>query len=266
MVMIAQMKDREKLKEHITQAVCHMYELVSVNPNYPFHFPVGEKALLKIGYPKDLIDELPKFATESFAGVGYHFQTDVVKKGMRVLDIGFGSGTDLLIASKLVGPKGQVVGVDITDAMIEKAKKAILTNGFVGNTFVLKAEAEDLPFEAETFDVVISNGVLNLVLNKKKAFSEIFRVLKNRGVLNFADIVLGKPISEQSRQNPNLWAECVVGASLENLYLRIVKDAGFKNVEVVQNLDYFALSSSESTRDVAKTYEAHSVIIKAEKP
>jgi len=264
-VMIAQLKDPRKLKQHITQAVCQMYRQVSNNPNLGFHFPVGKKALLAVGYPKQLIDKLPGSATESFAGVGYHFQTDVIKPGMRVLDIGFGSGTDLLIASKLVGPAGQVVGIDITDAMIEKAKKAIASNGF-GNTYVLKAEADKLPFTAGTFDVVISNGVINLVLNKRKAFSEIFRVLKKGGILSFADIVLGKSISEESRQNPKLWAECVVGAMLEEQYLNLIKNAGFKNTQIVQSLDYFTNSSSENTREVAKQYQAHTAVIKAVKP
>lgn len=260
--MIAQLKDPKELKQHITQAVCHMYGQLSENPHLPFHFPVGKKALLAVGYPKTLIETLPGLATESFAGVGYHFQTGVIKKGMNVLDIGFGSGTDLLIASQLVGSVGQVVGIDITDEMIEKAKKAIATNGF-GNVSVLKAEADKLPFDNESFDVVISNGVINLVLDKKKAFSEIFRVLKIGGIFSFADIVLGEPISDESRQNPKLWAECVVGTSLEKEYLKMIASAGFENVQIVDSLDYFKHSAFENTRDVAEAYKAHSVIIKA---
>lgn len=262
--MIAQLKNPKELKQHITQAVCHMYGQLSLSPHLPFHFPVGRKALLAVGYPKRLIDKLPNAATESFAGVGYHFQTNVIKKGMKVLDIGFGSGTDLLIASKLVGNEGRVVGIDITDEMIKKAKKAITTNGFE-NISVFKAEADKLPFDAQMFDMVISNGVINLVLDKKKAFSEIFRVLKTGGILSFADIVLGESISDESRQNPKLWAECIVGAFLEKDYLKLIASAGFENVQIIDSLDYFKHSAFENTRDVAKAYKAHSVVIKAVK-
>ena len=262
--MIAQLKDKNKLKEHIQQAVCQMYELVSKNPQSPLHFPVGYKAAMLVGYPEKLLDALPKQALESFAGVGYHFQTNLIKKGGWVLDIGSGSGTDLLVASRLTGEKGKVFGVDITDAMIEKARKAAKTNGF-SNVKIVKADAEELPFRDNTFDVVISNGVINLIPDKQKVFSEIYRVLKPGGVLNIADIVLGKKISEESRQDPQLWAECIVGASIENRYLETIKKAGFKNIKVIESFDYFTNSPSENTREVADHYKAHSIVLKAMK-
>src|SRR3989344_6171612 len=162
MVMIAQMRDKKKLREKIHTAVCQMYEDVSTNPLKSFHFPIGEKAATLVGYPKSLLQALPSIATESFAGVGYHFKTNVIKNGDVVRDIGSGSGTDALIASQFVGKKGKVVGIDITEAMIAKAKKAALQNGF-SNVFILHADAESLPIEDSSVDVVISNGVIKLV-------------------------------------------------------------------------------------------------------
>ena len=265
MVMIAQMKDTKQLKAKIREAVCHMYELVSENPSYLFHFPVGESAALGLGYPHEVVSKIPRSALESFAGVGYHFQNNIIRKGDSVLDIGSGSGTDVLIAGKLVGPKGRVVGVDITDAMIEKSQKAISESG-LKNISAVKIDAESLPFPKSTFDVVISNGVINLVHDKKKTFREIFRVLKPGGVLSIADIVLGEPISEESRQNPALWAECVVGASLEDHYIQMIQGAGFTDIQIVDSVDYFAKSSSKNTRDVAKEYQAHAIVLKATKP
>ncbi|HCS78921.1 TPA: hypothetical protein DIV55_04230 [Patescibacteria group bacterium] len=264
MVVIAQMQDKRELKAKIKEAVCHMYEEVSLNPSYQFHFPVGKNAAREVGYPSEMLSKIPIRALESFAGVGYHFQNNTIKEGDSVLDIGSGSGTDLLIAAQLVGSKGKVVGVDITDAMIEKSQKAIKESG-TSNVSVVKVDGEKLPFAKNTFDVVISNGVINLIPDKKRAFKEIFRVLKSGGVLSIADIVLGEPISEESRQNPTLWAECVVGASLESLYVDMIQKAGFSGVEIIDTLDYFAKSLSRNTRDVAKEYQAHSVILKAVK-
>lgn len=262
--MIAQMKDKKKLRESIHTAVCHMYEAVSKNPLHGFHFPIGFRAAESVGYPPALLEKLPTLAVESFAGVGYHFQNKAIQKGNFVLDIGSGSGTDLLIAATLVGKQGKVVGIDITDAMIEKAKKAVVHHGF-SNIFLLKADAESLPIEDNSVDVVISNGVINLVPDKEKVFKEIYRVVKPDGMLSIADIVLGNPISEQSRQDPKLWAECIVGAALEERYLRIIEKVGFTNVTVMDRLDYFANSSSESTQDVAKEYKAHAIVLSAKK-
>lgn len=264
MVMIAQMKDKRKLRDKIHHAICAMYEEVSTNPLKSFHFPIGEKAAALVGYPKSLLRRLPTLAAESFAGVGYHFKTNVIKKGDFVLDIGSGSGTDLLIASLLVGKRGKVVGVDITDAMIAKAKKAAKRNGF-SNVFILKADAENLPIEDNSVDVVISNGVINLIPDKKKVFQEIYRVLKVGGILSIADIVLGNPISKESREDPMLWAECIVGASLENGYISLIRNVGFGEVKVRERLDYFTNSNSENTRKVADEYKAHAIIVKAKK-
>ena len=263
--MIAQMKDKKKLVEKIHHAVCQMYEEVSTNPLKGFHFPIGFNAALAVGYPAVVLKMLPLLAVESFAGVSYHFKNNAIQKGDFVLDIGAGSGTDVLVAAKLVGQKGRVVGIDITEAMIEKAKKAAMHNGF-SNVSLLKANAEQLPIEDGSVDVVISNGVINLVPDKRKVFREIHRVLKPGGILSIADIVLGNPISEESRQDPKLWAECVVGALLEESYLGVIKQTGFTNTRIVDRLDYFSHSSSANTKEVAKENNAHAIVLRATKP
>lgn len=264
MVMIAQMKDKEHLKAKVHQAVCQLYQMVSTHPSHPFHFPVGKEAARGVGYPERLLRSLPTMAVESFAGVGYHFQNDVIKRGMKVLDIGSGSGTDLLVAAGLVGPKGRVVGIDITKPMMEKAKKATKSNGFK-NVSVILADAESLPFKDASFDVVISNGVINLIVDKEKVFREIGRVLKPGGFLSLADIVLGKRISEQSRQDPQLWAECIVGALPEDQYVKVIRNAGFKNITIVDSFSYFDNSPSKNTREVADYYKAHTIVLNAER-
>lgn len=262
--MIAQMKDKKKLRQKIRQAVCQMYEEVSTHPHLPFHFPVGKTAAEVLGYPKDVLNKIPPYCLESFAGVAYHFKTNPIGPGDTVLDIGSGSGTDLLIAGILTGKKGKVSGIDITDAMIAKAKKGVKTNG-LANITIIKADAENLPFKTQTFDVVISNGVINLIPDKKKVFGEIFRVLKPNGIFNFADIVLGKAISEKSRQDPQLWAECIVGATQEVWYIEMIKQSGFEDIEVIERVNYFDFSPSQNTKEVANQYKAHSIIIKAKK-
>lgn len=264
MVAIAQMKDKKKLKQKITSAVREMYGLLAQNPKSPFHFLVGKKNAIWVGYPRKILDTLPPQAVESFAGVGFHFQTNLVKKGDRVLDIGSGSGTDLFVAAKLVGDKGKAIGVDITDAMIAKAQKTAKRYG-VKNVSIQKTDAENLPFSNASFDVVISNGVINLIPDKKKVFAEIYRVLKPGGILNIADIVLGRPISADSRKDPQLWAECIVGALREDEYLDAIAKAGFSKITIIQRFDYFAESPAENTREVAKHYQAHTIILSAMK-
>jgi len=128
-----------------------------------------------------------------------------------------------------------------------------------GNVEAIEGNAEEIPLPDGCIDVVTSNGVLNLVPDKSKAFGKIFRVLKPGGKVQLADIVVGNPISDECKSDPDLWAECVVGASLEDQYIETFKSAGFDNVTVLRRFDYFASSSSENTRKVASGFDAHTV-------
>ncbi|KAB2912761.1 MAG: methyltransferase domain-containing protein [Hyphomicrobiaceae bacterium] len=253
--MVALLSDK---KEFILAAVKEMYTEVAQHPERTFHFPTGRSACLFVGYPGDQLDAVPATAVESFAGVGYPFRSAAIRKNDVVLDIGSGSGTDALIASGLVGSSGKVYGLDMTAAMLEKLRANIAKTG-ARNVEVLEGNAEAIPLPSATVDVVTSNGVLNLVPDKPKAFAEIFRVLKPGGRVQIADIVVGRPISEECRSNPQLWAECVVGASVEDQYLGMLANAGLDDTTVLRRFDYFSGSSSESTRRVAASFAAHTI-------
>ena len=260
--MVAFVGDKKDL---IFKAVSEMYTDVASRPSRQFHFPTGRPACLFVGYPKDQLDAIPETAVESFAGVGYPFAVGAIQKGDRVLDIGSGSGTDVLIASTLVGPRGKVYGLDMTDAMLSKARANAEKMGTSHVEFV-KGNAETIPLPDASIDIVTSNGVLNLVPDKPRTFAEIFRILRPGGRIQIADIVLGNPIKAESRNNPQLWAECIVGAVLEEEYLELFRAAGFKNVTVIGELDYFSKSSEADTREVAAKYGAKTVVIKGSKP
>lgn len=252
-------------KESIFKAVSAMYADVANHPGRQFHFPTGRPACLVVGYPNIQLDAIPETAVESFAGVGYPFAVGAIRQGDRVLDIGSGSGTDVLIASTLVGPRGKVYGLDMTEAMLSKARANAEKMGASHVEFV-KGNAEQIPLPDAAVDTVTSNGVLNLVPDKPRAFSEIFRVLRPGGQIQISDIVLGKPIRAESRNDPQLWAECIVGAVQEEDYLALIRSAGFNNVTVIGTLDYFSKSSDADTREVAAKYGAKTVVIEGSKP
>lgn len=251
-------------KEFILKAVEEMYTDVASRPGAVFHFPTGRLACLYVGYPADQLDCLPAEATESFAGVSYPFVADVIREGDAVLDVGSGSGTDTLIAAMLVGPTGIVYGLDMTRAMREKLERNVAAMK-IGNVRVVEGNAEQIPLPDASIDVVTSNGVLNLVPDKPAAFGEIARVLKPGGRLQISDIALRVPVSEQSRADPRLWAECVVGAIVEDDYVGLLRAAGL-DVEVFGDLDYFAGSVSASTRRAAHGLGAHAIVMRGFKP
>lgn len=248
----------------VFNAVREMYEDVATHPEKEFHFPTGRRSCLELGYPEEELDQIPATAVDSFAGVGYPFLAEVIKPGNKIVDIGSGSGVDALIAKLKTGNEGLVYGIDITPAMIEKARKNIELAGFDGIR-IIEGRADDIPLANSKTDVVTSNGVLNLVPDKKKAFEEIHRILKPGGYIQISDIVLSKPVSESSKTNAQLWAECIVGAEPVNYYLEIIRSAGFKNVTVIDRLDYFARSSNESTKKAANGLGAHTIVLTGQK-
>lgn len=248
----------------IFSAVREMYEDVAESPAKEFHFPTGRTSCLDLGYPESELDALPTRAVESFAGVGYPFLADGIEPGDTVVDVGSGSGVDALIASRRAGPEGVVYGVDMTPAMIEKAEANIREAG-VNAIQILEGRADDLPLDDRSADVLTSNGVFNLVPDKERAFREAYRILRSNGRLQIADIVLSEPVSEKSKANPQLWAECIVGAEPEDEYLDLVRSVGFENLAVLDRLDYFARSADDSTRKVAKSLGAHAIVLRATK-
>jgi SAM-dependent methyltransferase len=249
-------------KDQILGAVQEMYSAVASSPSRQFHFPIGRNACRFVGYPANLLEPVPEPALESFAGVGFPFRAAMIQPGDFVLDVGAGSGTDTLIAARLVGPAGHVFGLDMTPAMLDKLRHNVRL-AEAANAEAIEGNAESIPLPDASVDVVTSNGVLNLVPDKAGAFAEISRVLRPGGRVQIADIVVSNPPSEKSRSNPALWAECVVGALVEDTYLGLIRSAGLQDVTVLRAFDYFAGSASPETRRVAAALGAKAIELTA---
>jgi arsenite methyltransferase len=179
------------------------YSSVSEEPKKEFVFPTGRAWAEDLGYPRELAN-VPELAAESFAGVANPWQLGRLTPGERVLDLGSGAGTDSLVAAQMVGPGGRVIGIDMTPQMLAKARAAAAELGAANVEFV-EAEAERLPFADESFDVVISNGVIDLIPDKDAVFAELYRVLAPGGRLQIADVTIQNPVSEEGRRNIDLW-------------------------------------------------------------
>lgn len=242
----------------ITDAVQGMYTAVAETPASPFHFPVGAAACRQLGYPPALTAPLPEPLLASFAGVGYPFRAGAVRAGDRVLDIGAGAGVDALIARRLAEPGGRVIALDLTAAMTRKLRDAADDRG-IDRLDVVQASAERLPFPDACLDAITSNGALNLVPDKRRAVAEMFRVLRPGGRLQIADVVIHRPVSVDCHEDPRLWVECVVGATVKEELLALFEEAGFEAIEVAGRHDYFALSPSAQTREVAAGFGAHAI-------
>jgi SAM-dependent methyltransferase len=192
--------DSEALRDEVRKK----YRAVAMDPQAKYHFHTGRPLAKRLGYEDGLVDPLPDTAVESFAGVGNPFSLRPLKAGERVVDIGSGGGFDCFIAAAQVGVAGHVVGIDMTVEMLAKSRA---TAGAMGmqNVEFREGIIEDMPVEDDWADVVISNGVINLCADKRRIFSEIMRVLKPGGYLQFADIANGKPVPEAAIRNIDLW-------------------------------------------------------------
>ena len=191
--------DVELLKGEIKKT----YASVSDQPGQDFIFPTGRAWAEDLGYPDELAN-VPELAVESFAGVANPWQLGRLAAGERVLDLGSGAGTDSLVAAQMVGEQGHVSGIDMTPAMLAKARAAAAAMGVTNVEFV-ESEAERLPFADESFDVVVSNGVIDLIPDKDAVFAELHRVLVPGGRMQIADVTIQNPVSAEGRRNIDLW-------------------------------------------------------------
>jgi arsenite methyltransferase len=248
--------DPDQLAQHIAS----MYRDVANETGYDLHFHTGRALAEALGYPADLLDRLPARAVSSFAGVGYHLGLARLVAGERVLDLGSGSGMEVFAAAVQVGPTGSVVGVDITPEQLANAERLRREEPV---TF-RRARIEDLPFDDGSFDVVISNGVVNLSADKPAVFAEAARVLRPGGRLALADIVTEHPIATRTAAQPDLWAACIAGASQVDDYVHAITATGLELRTVRRNSAYgFASERAQRTSD---KYGAHTIELLAVKP
>lgn len=190
--------------EILRKAIQEEYRAVANNPNQGFHFHTGRTLTRIVGYKDQWLQNVPEAAIESFAGTGNPFAMGELAAGERVVDVGSGAGIDSLVAAQMVSPGGQVIGIDMTEEMLERARSAAVESGVENVTFH-KAYMEELPIDDAWVDVVISNGVLNLTPDKPKVLAEMFRVLKPGGRLQIADILVDREVPDEAKRKIDLW-------------------------------------------------------------
>jgi arsenite methyltransferase len=224
----------EKIKETVRKG----YAKVATSPksccdtSCDCHEPFtggGETLASSLGYDTE---NIPKSATESFAGCGNPVALSDIKENETVLDLGSGAGLDAFMAAKKVGNKGRVIGVDMTPEMVKKARENAEKMEFKNVEFRL-GDIEKLPVDDETIDVIISNCVINLTPDKHKTFREAYRVLKPGGRMFVSDIVLEEELPKEVKESIEGYVACISGAIEEQKYLQTMKDAGFENVEII---------------------------------
>lgn len=249
-------------KQKVELKVKSMYRDVALNPHNEYHFEMGKELALKLGYKANDLDRVPMAATESFAGVGYHFDMADISPGEKILDLGSGSGMDLFIAANKTGSSGHVEGIDMTVEQLDKARNLADQNGYKNVSFT-KAYIEELPINTNEYDVVISNGVINLSTEKAKVFRQIAKVLKKGGRMAISDIITEKEMPSSISCNSTLWASCIGGAAQLIDYKNIIEEAGLKIKRVVYNDKYSFIS--KSAQGASKDYGVKSISLLAEK-
>jgi SAM-dependent methyltransferase len=247
--------------QELEAKVKDMYRHVAEQPKGDYHFELGRGLAEQLGYPSDALDEIPEGAVESFAGVGYFFDLAELREGEAVIDLGSGSGMDVFFAARQVGPSGQVLGIDFTVEQLDKARRLAETGG-VHQVEFRKGRIERLPADQESFDCVISNGVINLAPEKEGVFREAARVLKPGGRLAIADIVSEQQLKESIVCDADLWASCIGGAAQQDAYRGAIEGAGLRIDDLRTNPYRFI---SERARNASDKYGVKSVSVLAVK-
>ena len=247
----------------LERRVKDVYRQVALQPERTYHFEMGRPLAERLGYPSDLLDQIPASALDSFAGVGYYLDLAAPVAGDRVLDLGSGSGTDSFAIAHLVGDGGHVTGVDMTDEQLAKADRLRAEFGRNNVEFV-RGYIQDPPLANRTVDLVVSNGVVNLAPDKSAVFRAAARVLAPGGRLALADIVSERPLTESITCSAELWASCIGGATQIDAYLAAIEEAGLQVMEVRDNTAYEFLS--ESAQGATRTYGIKSISLVAVAP
>ena len=256
---MAESLDVEKLEREVKS----VYREVATTPEEEFHFETGRELAERLGYASDDLDRIPRDAIDSFAGVGYHGDLADFQEGDDVLDLGSGSGMDVFVAALHVGETGSVTGVDMTDEQLEKSRTLRDEAAFENVSFE-QGYIEELPFEDDSFDVVISNGVINLSPEKDRVFEEASRVMRPGGRLALSDIVSESQLSEGIKKDADLWAACIGGAEQVDDYSDAIERAGFDLTEIRENDDYEF--TSEQAQNACGKYGVKSIALGARKP
>jgi len=227
-----------------------MYKEVALQPGHEFHFETGRLLAERLGYPSEDLDRIAAGAIESFAGVGYFQDLAAISAGEAVLDLGSGSGTDSLVAALRAGPDGRVVGVDMTDEQLAKARRLADEAGFAQVEF-RAGYIETPPVEEAEFDCVISNGVINLSPDKPAVFAAAARALRPGGRLALADIVSEGQLPEGVTCDASLWAACIGGAMQRDGYRAAIEAAGFE-IETWRENDAYRFISERADNATQK--------------
>lgn len=238
-----------------------MYRHVATDPHGDYHFELGRSLAERLGYPAEVLERIPPAATESFAGVGYFFDLAELQPGEAVADLGSGSGMDACFAALMVGFTGRVVGIDFSAEQLAKARRLAANAGY-SQLELLEGRIEELPVEDETFDCVISNGVINLAPDKERVFREAARVLRAGGRLAIADIVTQQQLGESIVCDADLWASCIGGAAQQDAYRGAIERAGLRVDEIRENPYQFI---SGSARSASEKYGVKSISLRATK-
>ena len=239
-----------------------MYRQVAEDPHGEFHFEMGRAMALRLGYLAADLDRVPAEAIDSFAGVGCFFHLLDELEGARVLDLGSGSGMDCFVAGLKTGPAGSVIGLDMTAAQRAKAE-ALRRRAGTANVHFVKGYIDAAPFEDGSFDALISNGVINLALDKPAVFKEAARLLRPGGRLALADIATEVALPENISCNVTLWAACIGGAWEYRAYKRAIEDAGLTIVAEQRNEAYQFLS--DNAQAASRKFGVRSVSLRADK-
>ena len=216
--------------EQIRKTIREKYAEVSISAEGKFQYLTGKEGAEALGYEPSILKDIQPELLNAFCGVGNPFSIGEIKQGSVILDIGSGAGFDLIVASRLTGPGGRVYGIDLTKEMIARAKENIEKIG-ASNVEITHVNSEEIPFGDNMFDVVISNGVINLSPCKKDLFKEINRVLKPGGQLQFADIIEENELPSRLTGSLEAWSQWIGGTIPVRDQINLMKQAGFSDVE-----------------------------------